>query len=189
MALRYPGRAMLTAALLILLQIPLSNSFTEPLVTKDIPRLQMVANGLYRGGQPERAGFQYLKSNGIKTVINLRMENDEEVIVKELGMKYVHIPISIKPWSRIPDAAIEQYFKVLNDPTNYPIFFHCRRGADRTGAMAGFYRIAAQRWESEKAYSEARNIGMRWWFQSIKKQIYGFKPQAVSFSKTADALP
>src|SRR5262245_48953754 len=103
---------MLTATLLLLLQIPILNSFTEPLVMKDIPRLQLVAAGLYRGGQPERAGFEYLKEKGFKTVINLRTENDEEAVVKGLGMNYVHIPISIKPWSKIPDAAIEQYFKV-----------------------------------------------------------------------------
>ena len=149
----------------------------------------MIADGLYRGGQPERDGFRYLKNNGIKTVINLRTENDEEAIVKDLGMKYVHIPISIKPWSGIPSAAIVEYFKVLNDPANYPIFFHCRRGADRTGALAGFYRIAVQGWEPKKAYTEARQIGMRWWFQALKKQIHGYKSPSAPLSKTAEALP
>ena len=180
---------MMTATLLLLLQLPFTNSFTEPLATKDIPRLQMIAAGLYRGGQPERAGFEYLKNYGIKTVINLRTENDEEVIVKGLGMNYVHIPISIKPWSKIPDAAIERYFKVLNDPANYPIFFHCRRGADRTGALAGFYRIAVQGWEPKQAYTEARSVGMRWWFQAIKKQIHAFKRQVAPLAATAEALP
>ena len=140
----------------------------------------MVADGLYRGGQPEREGFEYLKSNGFKTVINLRTENDEEVVVKQLGLNYVHIPVSIQAWSKIPQPAIDQYFKVLSDPNNYPIFFHCRRGADRTGAMAGFYRIAVQGWEPKKAYSEAREIGMRWWFPKIKSQIHNFKvPQSA----------
>src|SRR5215468_6151268 len=140
-------------ALLFLLQLTSTNSLTGPLSTKDIPRFHMIADGLYRGGQPGRDGFEYLQKNGVKTVINLRMENDEEVIVKKLGMNYVHIPITITIWSKIPDAAIDQYFKVLNDPANYPIFFHCRRGADRTGAMAGFYRIAYQDWEPGKAYT------------------------------------
>lgn len=143
--------------------------------TKEIPRFQMIAAGLYRGGQPGREGFEYLKKYGIKTVINLRTENDEEPIVKELGMNYVHIPISIKMWSKIPRPAIEHYFKILNDPSNYPIFFHCKRGADRTGALAGFYRIAVQGWDPKKAYSEARDIGMRWWYPAIKKQIHSFK--------------
>src|SRR5438093_1000257 len=161
---------MLTATILLLFQLPQSNSLTEPLSTKTIPRFQMIASGLYRGGQPEREGFDYLKNNGIKTVINLRTENDEEVIVKELGMGYIHIPISIKPWSKVPDTAIEQYFKVVSDPANYPIFFHCRRGADRTGALAALYRIAVQDWEPKTAYGEARQIGMRWWFRAVKNQ-------------------
>jgi protein tyrosine/serine phosphatase len=181
---------MLLATLLLFFQLPVSSvstsSVPEVLSTKDIPRFQMLASGLYRGGQHKRAGFEYLKKNGFKTVVNLRMENDEQKIVKELGMKYVHIPISIQAWSRIPDDAVEEYFKVLSDPANYPIFFHCRRGADRTGALAGLYRIAAQGWEPSKAYSEAREIGMRWWFRALKDQIYSFKRQFAT-TKTAEA--
>ena len=137
----------------------------------------MVADGFYRGGQPESlAGFKFLKQQGIKTVINLRTENDEEPMVKQLGMNYVHLPMSVTVWSRIPKGAIAKYFQVLSNPDNYPIFIHCRRGADRTGAMVGFYRIAVQGWEGKKAHSEARQIGMRWWYPGLKKQIYEFKP-------------
>jgi len=176
-------------AVLFLLQLTSTNSFAEPLSTKHIPRFQMIAAGLYRGGQPGRDGFEFLKNNGIKTVINLRSENDEEVIVKTLGMNYVHIPMSITPWSKIPDAAIDQYFKVLSDPANYPVFFHCRRGADRTGALAVFYRIAYQGWEPSKAYTEARTIGMRWWFPAIKQQIHDFKRESFPSFKPAEAQP
>ena len=173
-ALSYPYQAMLFGTFLLIFQSFLPNSPAEPLSTREIPRFQMIASGLYRGGQPARPGFDYLRKSGIKTVINLRMENDEEAVVKALGMNYVHIPVTIKPWSKIPEAAIRRYFEVVNDAANYPIFFHCRRGADRTGAMAGFYRIAVQGWEPEKVYSEARNIGMRWWFRGLKGQLYGF---------------
>jgi tyrosine-protein phosphatase SIW14 len=184
---------MFLAALFFLFQLPVASVSTsalpEGLSTKDIPRFQMLAAGLYRGGQPERIGFEYLKKNGFKTVINLRTENDEEKIVKELGMKYVHIPVTIQPWSKIPDGAIEEYFKVLSDPANYPIFFHCRRGADRTGALAGLYRISAQGWEPGKAYSEARQIGMRWWFRALKDQLYSFKGSFGTTTRTAEAQP
>jgi protein tyrosine/serine phosphatase len=178
---------MLFATYLFLLQTVVATPLLEPVSNKDIPRFQMIDMGLYRGGQPKSAGFEYLKRSGIKTVINLRTENDEEQIVKELGMNYIHIPISIKPWSKIPDHAIDQYFKVLNDPSNYPIFFHCRRGADRTGALAGFYRIAVQGWDPKRAYDEARDIGMRWWFPKIKKQINKFKVQSAALSRTVEA--
>lgn len=142
----------------------------------DIPRFQMVAEGLYRGGQPDQAGFAYLKQTGIKTIINLRTENDEAAIVTSLGMNYVHIPMEVQPWSRISDEDIQKYFEVVNNPANYPIFFHCRRGADRTGVMAGFYRVAIQGWDGKKAYAEARKVGMRWWYAGLKDQLYSFRP-------------
>jgi protein tyrosine/serine phosphatase len=177
---------MLAATLLFFFQSIVPNVPASS-TTQDIPRFQMIADGIYRGGQPGREGFEYLKKKGIKTIINLRMENGEESVVKELGMNYVHIPISLKVWSKIPDHAIERYFKVLSDPSNYPIFFHCRRGADRTGALAGFYRIAFQDWEAKKAYNEARSVGMRWWYQAIKQQIYSFK-KPPALTKTAEVV-
>jgi protein tyrosine/serine phosphatase len=174
----------LVTLLFLLPALLVSEPKVESISTGDIPRFQMIDDGLYRGGQPELEGFEFLKNKGIKTVINLRTENGEEQIVKELGLNYIHIPISIKMWSKIPNAAIQEYFKVLNDPANYPIFFHCRRGADRTGALAGFYRIAVQGWEPKKAYSEARDIGMRWWYPAIKQQIYDFNGRKIEADLT-----
>jgi protein tyrosine/serine phosphatase len=158
----------------------------------NIPRFQKVAEGFYRGGQPQQKGFEYLKAQGIHTIINLREENDEEPTVRSLGMNYVHIPMTVSMWSRISDADISKYFQVMNDPANYPVYIHCQRGADRTGVMVGFYRIAAQGWEGQKAYDEARNIGMRWWYPGLKDQLYGFKKNAEASNWTilpAAALP
>jgi protein tyrosine/serine phosphatase len=152
--------------------------------SNNIPRFKMLTTGLYRGGQPDKKGFEFLKQQGVKTIINLRLENDEETTVKQLGMNYVQIAIDDpRPSSRIPEQAISKYFEIVNNPENYPIFFHCRRGADRTGAMAALYRIANQGWDAKKAYSEARDIGLRWWYVAIKNQLMGFKlakPQTVT---------
>lgn len=151
---------------------------TTPALPHDteIPRFYVIDEGLYRGGQPDESGFEFLKQKRIRTVINFRTEDEESEIVKQLGMTYVWIPMSIQPWSKIPESAIEKFFAIVNNPENYPIFFHCRRGADRTGAMAAFYRMAVQGWNGKRAYSEARDIGMRWWFLSVKKQIHNFQP-------------
>lgn len=147
---------------------------------KNIPRFQKVGDDFYRGGQPERDGFDFLKQNGIRTVINLREENDEEPIVRGLGMNYVHIPTSVTIGSKIPEDAIAKYFEVLRNPDNFPVFVHCRRGADRTGAMVGFYRIAVQGWTGANAYDEARRSGMRWWYRGLKKQLHGWKPGSLT---------
>jgi protein tyrosine/serine phosphatase len=150
------------------------------LVTPDkgaIPRFSTLADGIYRGGQPTDKGFQFLKDNGFKTIINLRAEdNSEEPIVKKLGMNYVQIAVDeIRPWSKISDAAIAKYMELVNNPDNYPIFFHCRRGADRTGMFAALYRVTSQKWDPKKAYDEARDIGMRWFYSGLKSQIMGLR--------------
>jgi protein tyrosine/serine phosphatase len=144
-----------------------------------ISRFSIVDEGVYRGGQPNAKGFSFLKEQGVKTIINLRSEDDEGEMIAKLGMRYFHIPIRLLfPWSKIPNAAIEKYFEVVNNPDNHPIFFHCHRGADRTGALAAFYRIANQGWKGERAWSEARAIGLHWWFRGLKGQVQAFDRDA-----------
>jgi tyrosine-protein phosphatase SIW14 len=162
--------------LFCLLLVPGLLNAEPQLSTKDIPRFQVVTDGFYRGGQPERAGFEFLKKQGVRTVINFREENGEEALVRSLGMNYIQIPMSLSIFSStIPENAIAKYFEVLRDQSNFPIFVHCRRGADRTGAMVGFFRMAFQGWSAKKAYDEARDIGLRWWYTGIKKQLENFK--------------
>lgn len=144
------------------------------MLRKDVPRFRQLAQGLYRGGQPKNGAFAALQRLGIKTVINFREENDEKALVESLGMKSIHIPLSAS--AGVPDTAIRRFFDIVRDPSAYPIFIHCRRGADRTGAMAGFYRVEFQGWQGKTAAKEARDIGMRWWWRNLKSQIENFNP-------------
>jgi hypothetical protein len=36
--------------------------------------------------------------------------------------------------------------------------------------------MAVQHWDAQKAYGEARSLGMRWFYAGLKSQIFGFKP-------------
>ncbi|HLH30599.1 MAG TPA: tyrosine-protein phosphatase [Terriglobia bacterium] len=151
----------------------------QPEEQGDLPRFSiLMMDGVYRGGQPTRQGFEFLKEKGVKTIINLRAENNSESrLVQELGMNYIQIPVDeARPWSVIPPAALAKFFELVNDPTNYPIFFHCLRGADRTGAFAAFYRIAIDHWDPTEAYTEARDVGMRWYYVALRAQIERFNP-------------
>lgn len=153
----------------------------------DLPRLSILKDGVYRGGQPTAKGFQFLSQKGIKTIINLRAEdNSESTLVQQLGMNYVQIPVAeVRPWSKIPPAAVAKFFELVNNPENYPIFFHCLRGADRTGAFAALYRIAIDHWNGAQAYAEARNIGMRWYYVMLRSQIHDFSaPQTTELRTT-----
>src|SRR5262245_8139490 len=147
------------SVMLLLLLIAASTPPNVSHAEDGVPRFAVLTDGLYRGGQPTDQGFRYLKQKGVRTIINRRAEDDSEApLVENLGMKYVWIPIpKVRPWSQISDDAIRQYFEVVNNRDNYPIFFHCRRGSDRTGFLAAAYRISEQKWEPDKAYQEARS--------------------------------
>ena len=144
-----------------------------------VPRFQQVAEGLFRGGQPTGEGFQQLKDKGIRTIINLRVDDSERKVVESLGMKYIHIPVEMplltRPWKQIEAADIAAFLAAVDDPLNQPAFVHCRRGADRTGLMIGMYRISRHNWDGPRAYREARQIGMRWWFRAFKQQLLTFR--------------
>ena len=148
-----------------------------------IPRFDQVAEGLYRGGQPRRQGYEYLKQLGVKTVINLRAENQEAEEVKSLGLHYVHIPMS--PWERVPESKIQMFFQVLRDRDSYPVFVHCTHGTDRTGFMVGLYRVAFQGWSADRAYEEARAHGMWPWHLSLKHQLYGFADHRAASTRAS----
>ena len=154
----------------------------------EIPRFSTLAEGIYRGGQPNEQGFLFLKRIGIKTIVNLRAEDNEGERVHELGMNYVHIPIRlIFPWSKVSESSIQKYFDVIDNPDNYPIFVHCRRGADRTGALSALYRVKNQSWPAEKAWSEARVIGLHWWYRGLKSQVREFIRARVVETRPARA--
>jgi protein tyrosine/serine phosphatase len=148
-----------------------------------IERFVDVDGRLYRGAQPDLEGFKYLRDLGIGTIINLRMPKDaerlkEREMVESLGMKYVHIPIEDGNFftrSRIvPDEAILTFFQTIDAAAPGKVFVHCHRGADRTGALVGFYRIVRHQWDGIRAYAEAREIGMRSWYKGLRRQVEQF---------------
>src|SRR5882757_1191790 len=59
-----------------------------------------VGDDMFIGGQPTEKALRELRAKGVTTVVNLRMPEemtqvgfDEAALTKELGMKYVHIPM------------------------------------------------------------------------------------------------
>ena len=59
-----------------------------------------VGDDMFIGGQPTEKALRELRAKGVTTVVNLRMPEemarvgfDEAALVKELGMKYVYIPM------------------------------------------------------------------------------------------------
>lgn len=151
-----------------------------------VDRFHRVDDRLFRGAQPTQAGLKSLWDTGVRTVISLRNDDDvdydEQKAAEALGMKWINIPIQDGSFftqsRRIPEDAIQAFFEAVDSAVPGPVFVHCRRGTDRTGAIVAFYRIARQGWPSEKAAKEARDVGMRSWYRGLQQQIREFTPQS-----------
>jgi protein tyrosine/serine phosphatase len=175
------GTLLCSVALVSLILTPVQTRAAD--ARPPIERFLEVDGRLYRGAQPDMEGFKYLRDLGIGTVINLRLAKDaerlkEREMVESLGMKYVNIPVEDGNFftrSRIiPDEAILTFFQTIDAAAPGKVFVHCHRGADRTGALVGFYRIVRQQWDGARAYAEAREVGMRSWYKGLRRQIEEF---------------
>lgn len=136
----------------------------------DTPRIKNfgdVGHKLRRGAQPAPAGFASLSKQGVGTVINLRPESDwEELVVRDCGMKYCKIPVSVMGTPTL-DQAIG-FLDVAADPAMGLVFVHCFHGSDRTGAMCAVYRIAVDGWAVEDAIAEMKSYGFHDGYQDTK---------------------
>ena len=129
---------------------------------KILPNFHRVNEQLYRGAQPLSGGIKQVALLGIRTIINLRGEDEgtrsEKEEAEAAGLRYVSIPLH--GFRRPKDEEVERVLAVINDSQNWPVFVHCHHGEDRTGLIIACYRISHDGWSSEQAKNEARKNGM-----------------------------
>ena len=141
----------------------------------------------YRGAQPKEQDYQGLSAIGIKTVIDLRddPESYEKRDVEALGMRYVNIPMSDKNYPQ--SSQIEQFLKLVDDPSTGKFYVHCAGGRHRTGVMGAVYRFNHYKWNFDQVYNEMKDYDFytRWGHGDMKKFVEDY---AVSFQKNSTAL-
>lgn len=167
-------RSALTATLFALLaSAALAQEGPAETRDKELPNFHEVNARLSRGGQPKPGGLKKLASRGVKTVIDLRDDDqrmaDEEREAKSLGMKFFNLPLSLG--GRPTREQIARALALIDAPENQPVFVHCHKGADRTGVVVAAYRITHDHWTGEQAQREADKYGMGWWQHGKKDFI------------------
>ena len=156
-----------------------------------IKNFDQVDSHVYRGGQPTDQGFLYLAKLGVETVIDLREADDraraEERLVLGAGMKYVNVPMtSLTPPT---EDEITRILAILEDTTTGPVFVHCKRGADRTGAVVAAYHIDHDRWDNAHALRDAKAHSMSMFQIPRQDYIRNFRQRAVETASPAMAAP
>jgi tyrosine-protein phosphatase SIW14 len=143
-----------------------------------IKNFDQVDTHVYRGGQPTTEGFELLARLGVKTVVDLREAGDrsqaEQRVVTNAGMTYINVPMSgLTPPT---ENEIGKILKLLEDTGSGPVFVHCLRGADRTGAVIAAYHIDHDKWDNVRALKDAKAHGMSFFQLPREGFIADFRP-------------
>jgi protein tyrosine phosphatase (PTP) superfamily phosphohydrolase (DUF442 family) len=132
-----------------------------------------VDDGFYRGADPSEALAQ-LKRLGIKTIVNFRYqdEHDYEVQARIAGFDYHWI--SFRPSEAPTRTQVKKFLAIALDPAHRPVYIHCAQGIDRTGVMAGIYRIEHDGWTNEAALAEMNWFGHFRGWRDVENCLKGY---------------
>lgn len=115
------------------------------------------------GPQPSEDEINQLNQQGFKTVVNFRTDGEDEQPlssdaegekVKSTGLKYLHIPVSMK--SMGPEL-VDQFREKYPDLPK-PVFAHCKSGK-RAGAMVMMHMAVQQGMTGEQTLQKAEEMG------------------------------
>ena len=104
-----------------------------------------------------------LKQMGYASIINLREASEagadidaEAAAAKTAGITFIHLPFNTA--SPNP-AVVDSFLKAVTDTKNQPAFVHCASG-NRAAAMWMIKRMVVDKWDTERAGTEAAALGL-----------------------------
>ncbi len=138
--------------------------------TELLPNQGMPLPGVVTGGQPTSVHLRALAESGFTTVINLRLEEEEDFSTQieeteTLGLDYVHIPIGGAE-DLTPDSA-----RALADAMHSaggPVAIHCRSG-NRVGALLAVKAA----WIDGASPEEALELGLAGGLTRLEPAVRG----------------
>ena len=130
----------------------------------------------FRGAQPKEDEYRELAALGIKTVIDLREDTEaySKTQAEAAGLVYVNIPMIAKKYPE--SAQVEQFIKLVDDPSTGKFYVHCAGGRHRTGAMGAVYRFNHYNWNFDQVYAEMKKYDFytRWGHGDFKKFVQDY---------------
>jgi protein tyrosine/serine phosphatase len=143
----------------------------------------------YRGAQPNEQDYKDLQGLGIKTVIDLRSDSEsyEKRDVEALGMRYINIPMSDSDYPKAEQ--IDQFLKLVDNPSTGKFFVHCAGGRHRTGVMGAVYRFNHYHWSFDQVYAEMKDYDFytRFGHGKLKDFVQDYSQSQANQATTATA--
>ncbi len=145
-----------------------SAKWAQPIKTDQLQNFYKLDDKVYRSEQPDRKGFDYLRSFGIRNVLNLRDYHKDDSKAKGTGLTLYRVEMSA---GKITVDEVVAALRIIRQ-SDGPIVIHCWHGSDRTGTVSALYRIVFQNWSKEEAIDELMKGG--YGYHAMYKNIPAF---------------
>ena len=124
-----------------------------------------VGDDMFIAGQPTERALRELSAKGVTTIVNLRMPEemarvgfDEAALAKELGMRYVHIPMRGTPENPYGPKELDTFAAAMSSADG-KVLLHCTI-AWRASHLWAAYLIRERNVPVTEAIKQARQINL-----------------------------
>jgi uncharacterized protein (TIGR01244 family) len=124
-----------------------------------------VGDDMFIGGQPTEKAIRDLRAKGVTTIVNLRMPEemarvgfDEAALAKDLGIKYVHIPMRGTPENPYGPAQLDTFAAAMA-AAGGKVLLHCTV-AWRASHLWAAYLIRERKMPVATVLAQTRQINL-----------------------------
>ena len=144
---------------------PVPNPVSQDITGLFQAKFATVGDDMFIGGQPTEKALRDLKAKGVTTVVNLRMPEemaqigfDEAALLKELGIRYVHIPMRGTPENPYGPKQLDAFAAAMSSADG-KVLLHCTV-AWRASHMWAAYLIRERKMPVETVLAQTRSINL-----------------------------
>lgn len=129
----------------------------------------VTAGKLYKSGTiPPDEIKDYVMKYNIKSIIDLRLPSDgdlennpeilEDLIAEKLSVEKINgVNYFNNGSGQVPQRHnLNYFFKIMDNPQNYPVLIHCYHGVGRAEMYSAIYRIEYENWDKDDARKSTR---------------------------------
>jgi len=131
-----------------------------PFLWGAVPNVTRLGN-LWFAGQPDTAGLEVAKQNGVSVVVNIREPGevrwDEASAVESLGMSYFSVPVS--GWRPYSAQAFDRIAEIVEANSEKQILIHCG-SSNRVGGWLAVQLVRREGMSVDEALAVARRAGL-----------------------------
>jgi protein-tyrosine phosphatase len=113
--------------------------------------LKVISEGkVYKSGViPPNDIADFVKEHNIKSIIDLRFPGTADLVNNP------EIPTELIAEKEAAEN-LTAFFKVMDNPANYPVLIHCFHGVGRAEMYSAIYRIEYENWDRDEARKKTR---------------------------------